>query len=169
MATIRNKQSFQLTKDSTRYVKSGGTGTVNLLAGQYVSAITFLVPRQEILLMQQNPKVFLKLYNTSGDQISDGAKILISIKKPTQELPQEIGNYKQYYEYSALSMNDQSNIKYDSSTRFEMKNSGSYPEESEILVLVNSPIDDNIDWDNPQTKIAIGQIGKDDLMRGEYN
>ena len=169
MDKLRSKQSFQLTKDSKRYVKTGGTGTVNLIAGEYVKVISFLVPRQEILLMQQNPKVFLKLYNTSGDQISDGAKILLSIKKPTQELPQEIGNYKQYYEYSSLSMNDQSNIKYDSSTRFEMKNPGSYPEESEILVLVNSPIDDDIDWDNPQTKIAIGQIGKDDLMRGEYN
>jgi len=167
MPEVRNLQSFQLSKSSS-YVNYGGSGSVTLIPEQYVKVISWLVPRQEVLRLSKNPKVYLKLYDDDGSQIADNCKIMISIKKPTQELPQEIGTFKQYFQYSDLSINDQNNIKYDSSTRFEMDNEGYFPQEAELQVLVYSPVSSTIDWDNVSTKIAIGETGKNDLQRGEY-
>lgn len=162
-----NERSFVLNKYSTQYLKSGGTGTINLNAGQYVTAIAFKVPRQEQLALIKNPRVTAKLYNTSGVQISDGAKMMIAIKKPNQELAQEIGTYKFYADYADLDLTEQSNTKYEANTRFEMKNAGIFPEDSELQVLINSPIADDIDWDNANTRISIGRTGQNDLRRLE--
>lgn len=63
----------------------------------------------------------MKLYDENGNQLSDGTKLMISIKKPNQELPQEIGTFKYYADYAELDLADQSNIKYEANTRFEMK------------------------------------------------
>ncbi|MBD3829015.1 MAG: hypothetical protein IE890_00885 [Arcobacter sp.] len=165
MADIRNLQSLQLTKDSTSVFYGGKSTTIPLIAGQYVTVLSFKIPRKEGYLLKRNPKVFLKLYNTSNEQISDNCKLMISIKKSVQELAQEIGTYKEYFGYSDLTLADQNNSKFDSAVRFEMKKEGLFPAESELLVLVHSPISDNIDW--TKSKLSIGEIGSTDLQRGD--
>jgi hypothetical protein len=162
---IRNLQSLQLTKDSSTVNYGGKSTTTNLIGGQYVKVLSFKVPRKEGYVLMKNPKVFAKLRNSSGDQISDNCKLLISIQKVTQELPQEIGVYKEYFGYSDLDLADQSNSKFDSAVRFEMKKEGLFPAESELQVLVYSPINDDIDW--ATSKFSIGEIGSTDLQRGD--
>ena len=130
-----------------------------------VKVLSFKVPRKEGYVLKKQPKVFAKLYNSSGDQISDNCKLLISVQKVTQELSQEVGVYKEYFSYSDLDIADQNNSKFDSAVRFEMKKEGLFPAESELQILVYSPINDNIDWS--KSKFSIGEIGSTDLQRGD--
>ena len=162
-----SERTFVLNKYSKNYLKTGGTGKITLIPNQYVPIISFLVPRQEQLALIKNPRVTMKLYNENGKQMPDGTKLMISIKKPNQELPQEIGTYKFYADYSELDMADQSNVKYEANTRFEMKNAGFFPEDSELLVLANSPEPFVLDWDYADTRLSIGRTGENDLRRLE--
>lgn len=162
-----SERTFVLNKYSKNYIKSGGTGKIHLQADQYVPIISFLVPRQEQLALIKNPRVTMKLYDENGNQLPDGTKLMISIKKPNQELPQEIGTFKYYADYAELDLAEQSNIKYEANTRFEMKNAGFFPEDSELLVLASSPIEVTLDWDNPDTRLSIGRTGENDLRRLE--
>ena len=162
-----SERTFVLNKYSKNYIKTGGTGKITLIPNQYVPIISFLVPRQEQLALIKNPRVTMKLYDENGNQMPDGTKLMISIKKPNQELPQEIGTYKFYADYSELDMADQSNVKYEANTRFEMKNAGFFPEDSELLVLANSPEPFVLDWDYADTRLSIGRTGENDLRRLE--
>ena len=162
-----SERTFVLNKYSKNYIKTGGTGKISLIPNQYVPIISFLVPRQEQLALIKNPRVTMKLYDENGNQMPDGTKLMISIKKPNQELTQEIGTYKFYADYSELDMADQSNVKYEANTRFEMKNAGFFPEDSELLVLANSPEPFVLDWDYADTRLSIGRTGENDLRRLE--
>jgi hypothetical protein len=161
------ERSFVLNKYSTPYLSAGGVGQIPLQPNQYVVGMAFKVPRQEQFALIRNPRVTAKLYNTAGEQISDGAKLMISIRKPNQELPQEIGTYKFYADYAELDLSEQSNTKYEANTRFEMKNEGIFPEDSELLILISSPVAETLDWDNPNTRLSIGRTGQNDLRRLE--
>jgi len=162
-----SERTFVLNKYSKNYLKTGGEGQITLIPNQYVPIISFLVPRQEQLALIKNPRVTMKLYDSNGNQLPDGTKLMISIKKPNQELPQEIGTYKFYADYAELDMADQSNVKYEANTRFEMKNAGFFPEDSELMVLANCPQSVTLDWDNPDSRLSIGRTGENDLRRLE--
>lgn len=166
MAVIQ--RSFVLNKDQIDYLSHGGTGTIPLVAGQYTPIISWKVPRQEKLGLIQNPRVTMKLYDTNGNELPGNTKLMISIRKPTQQLTQEIGNYKFYNEYQNLEWHQQLSGEYDNAVRFEMMSAGFFPEESELVVLANVPESGiTLNWDDPRTQINIGRTGQPDLVRIE--
>lgn len=162
------QRSFVLNKYQKDYLSHGGTGTVPLVKNQWTPIIAWKVPRQEKLGLIQNPRVTMKLYDTNGNELPGQTKLMISIKKPTQKLVQEIGNEKFYNEYENLDWPQQLSGEYDNAVRFEMMSAGFFPEESELVVLANVPESGiTLNWDDPRSQINIGRTGQPDLVRIE--
>lgn len=154
---------LELSKDSDYVYYGGGTTTVSLTAnGIYQPAIVFKVPRQVAWVLAKNPKVRLKLKDNTGTELNRNAKIMLSIKKPAQQMYQEIGAFKLYSIYTDLTLSQQANKDYDPSVRFDLKNAGKVPEESLLALMVEVPTNFTIDWS--KSEIYIGSTATNDLM-----
>ena len=154
---------LEIDQSHNTVVYGGIKGDVTIYANDtYQPLITWKVPRQMLWSIIKNPKVRMKLYDkSSGNQISPSVKLGLSIRKPGQELFQEIFTTKQYSTYYNLSESEQLNKDYDASVRFNLKQAGSFPEESYMTVLAKVPADVTIDWS--KSEIYIGEASKLDL------
>lgn len=154
---------LELSKDSDYVYYGGGTESVSLVAnGTYQPAIVFKVPRQVAWVLAKNPKIRLKLKNSSGTELNRNAKLMLSVKKPTDQMYKEIGAFKLYSIYADLSLSQQANKDYDPAVRFDLKNAGKVPEESLLAVMVEVPTNFTIDWS--KSEIYIGSTATNDLM-----
>jgi len=154
---------FEISQEHETVIYGGSKGDVSLYAnGTYQPIITWKIPRQMLWSLIKNPKVRMKLYDkATGEEISPNVKLGLSIRKPGQELFQEIFTTKQYSSYYALSEADQLNKDYDPSVRFNLKQAGSFPEDSEMTMLAKVSADVTIDWS--KSTIYIGEASKLDL------
>lgn len=157
------ERPLELSKDSDYVYYGGKDTTVSLVAnGTYQPAIIFKVPRQMAWVLAKNPKVRMKLKDSAGNEISRNAKLIISIKKPGEQMFKEIGTFKLYSIYSDLSLSQQANKDYDVSIRFDLKNAGTVKEESLLALMVEAPANFNIDW--TKSEIYIGSTATRDLV-----
>ena len=154
---------LELSKDDVNVVYGGGTNTVQLIANDtFQPIIVWKVPRQVIWTLIKNPKVRMKLKDSSGNELPAQTELMISIQKPAQRLPQEIGTVKLYATYRALDLAQQLDSDNDVSVRFNLKNAGSFPEESKLMVLAKVPTDVTLDWS--KSDIFVGEAGRTDLV-----
>ena len=138
----------------------------SLIANEtYQPLIVWKVPRQVIWSLIKNPKVRMKIYKDASTELPANARLMISIKKPGQELYQEIGTVKLYSTYKALDLSQQLDADNDISVRFNLKAAGSFPEESYLAVLVQVPEDFTVDWS--LSEIYIGEAGRNDLVEAD--
>lgn len=147
--------------DPTVYYKA-----TSLVANEtYQPLIIWKVPRQNAWSLIKNPKVRMKIYDSSDNELPSNARLMISIRKPTQELFQEIGTVKLYSTYKALDLAQQLDADNDISVRFNLKQAGTFPEESFLAILVQVPQDFTVDWD--KSEVYIGEAGRNDLLEAD--
>lgn len=157
------ERPLELSKDSDYVYYGGKDTTVSLVAnGTYQPAIIFKVPRQMAWVLSKNPKVRMKLKDSAGNEISRNAKLILSIKKPGEQMFKEVGTFKLYSIYSDLTLSQQANKDYDVSVRFDLKNAGTVKEESLLALMVEAPANFNIDW--TKSEIYIGSTATRDLV-----
>ena len=154
---------LELSKDSDYVYYGGKTESVTLTAnGTYQPAIVFKVPRQMSWIIVKNPKIRLKLKDSGGNELNRNAKLMLSVKKPTEQMYKEISAYKLYSIYADLSLSQQANKDYDVSVRFDLKNAGTFKEETLVALMVEVPSNFTIDWS--KSEVYIGSTATKDLM-----
>jgi hypothetical protein len=157
------ERPLELSKDSDHVFYGGKNTTVSLVGnGIYQPAIIFKVPRQMAWVLAKNPKVRLKLKDSAGNEISKNAKLIISIKKPGEQMFKEVGTFKLYSIYGDLTLSQQANKDYDGSVRFDLKNAGTVKEESLLALMIEAPTNFTINW--TKSEIYIGSTATRDLV-----
>lgn len=155
---------IELTKDSSTVVYGGGSNSVTV-GSVFSPIITWKVPRQVAWSIVKNPKVRAKLKDGAGNEIPANVKLMLSVKKPYQNLYQEIGTPKHYAPYRDLTLNEQLNAENDVAVRFNLKSAGTIPEESELTVLASSVSPVTVDWS--KSEIYIGNVATNDLIEAD--
>lgn len=147
--------------DSVTY--GGIKGDVTLYANDtYQPIIMFKIPRQVAWSIIKNPKVRMKLYDkATGDELPANVKLGLSVRKPNQELFQEIFTPKTYSTYRNLDIAEQLNKDFDGSVRFNLYRAGTFVEESYLAVMAKVYTDVTIDWS--KSELYIGESAKQDL------
>ncbi len=155
---------LMLTKDHETVVIGGKTTQVSVKgsAYEYTAIIGWKVPRQVAWSIIKNPKVRMKLKDTSGAELPANVKLMFSVKKPQQQLWQEVGTVKYYADYKDLVLSEQLNAENDVATRFNLKQSGTVPEEGLLVLLAQSPTDVTVDWS--KSEIYVGNVASNDLI-----
>ncbi len=158
---------IELTKDHSTVVIGGGTSTVTIRGSQYeyTPIIAWKVPRQVAWSIVKNPKVRMKLKDTSGAELPANVKLMISVKKPNQYLFQEVATAKYYAPYRDLTLSEQLNSENDSAVRFNLKSAGTIPEEGLLVVLAQAPSDVTLDWS--KSEIYLGNVASNDLVEAD--
>jgi len=154
---------LELSNEHESVVYGGSKGNVTLYANDtYQPIILFKVPRQVAWAMIKNPKVRMKLYDDNGTELPNNVKLGLTVRKPQQELFQEIFTPKNYSTYRALDISEQINKDFDGSVRFNLTRAGSFPEESYIGILAKVKTNVTIDWS--KSELYIGEASKPDLL-----
>jgi len=157
------ERPLELSKDSDYVYYAGKDTTVSLDAnGTYQPAIIFKVPRQMAWVLAKNPKVRMKLKDYAGNEISRNTKLILTIKKPGEQMFKEVGTFKLYSIYADLTLSQQANKDYDVSVRFDLKNAGTVKEESLLALMVEVPSYFEVDWS--KSEIYIGSTATRDLV-----
>lgn len=155
---------IELSKDHPTVELYGGTDTVTVTGSSYIYTpiIAWKVPRQVAWAIVKNPKIRMKLKDNNGDELPANTRLLISIKKPRQELFQEIATAKYYSPYRELTTTEQLNAENDAAVRFNLRSAGTYPEESLLVILAQTVSDITLDWS--KSEIYIGNVATSDLV-----
>ena len=155
---------LMLSKSHETVVIGGGSTTVSITGSTYTYTpiIGWKVPRQTVWSLIKNPKVRMKLFDSSGTELPANIKLMLSIKKPHQQLWQEVSTVKLYADYKDLTLSEQINAENDVATRFNLKQSGSIPEEGILVVLAQAPTTVTVDWS--RSDIYVGNVASNDLI-----
>lgn len=147
------KRKLELFHDSESVFFGGGTETVALNPGTYTKIISWKVPAKVGWSFIKNLKVLMKLKDSSGIELGENAKILLTFKRPAGEIEEIMSSAKLYASYSYLTIPEQNSVDYDASTRFHLSRPGSLGEEAELRVQIYSDNAFTIDWSNSEIYI----------------
>jgi hypothetical protein len=155
------ERPIELYHNSSYTSFGGGSASVSLVTGEFTKVLEFLVPERMALLLKKNPKVIMKLKNSSGTELNASAKIKLAIKKPGEELATSLGAAKIYAPYAHLTLAGQNNVENDASVRFNLDREGSILEYSRLQVLVNSASAFTLSW--ADSELYIRDVSEVDL------
>ena len=142
--------------------------TLNLPAGIPIEVAKITPEKRMAAIIPSEPHLFMKLKDTSGNDLPANAKVILAVKGKGDDLPTQITPAHMYRAWRDIDFADQKSEKYIHNFVVDLQADILLEEGESLIIVVISPTDAVLSWDNSDFELAGYELTMEEVEEAGY-